>query len=302
MFIFALLGIVLSLAWNKRLKDDLDELLESIDYIDKYRLEKANRCAMGNNIEDVITSEDIFNFLKRNWICFVPAVNYLLVMLTYFKWGIYYNNSEEFYRRKVEKMSEKGLIVPCSKEEYEHVKAIEDELVKIRKQKITDFFTNLGEDEEAEEEDKKGHEKVEDPIMEEETLEIKEEELKEDLTDKSTIEINIKTPFGDKKYYRVIDSRKREEKVDPEDEALDKIMGYLDRIFDAADRKIDKAMESVDKKADQAFDAADLAFDKLDKKIDKVEQKADAAIDRIDEATDKALEKVDKALEKILKL
>ncbi len=314
MVMLYLIGFLLSLFINLALNEGKSDYLESKGYILKNRLEKIKRCASGNIVEYSLTKEDILSKILDNLICFIPGFNFIYSIAMVLKLEHYKDDDENMWRKSFQKMLDKEEIVNISKEEYEQVHMIEDELKRLRKEKIVDFLTNLGIDikiSEIEEDEENAldspefedefEEEFDDEFEEDEELEEEEEDYVDELGDQSTIEIKINTPCGTKRYYRVIDSRRKKihVEVDPEEDDLDRIMGVLDRVFDRADRKIDQALDAVDKKVDTTLDKFDQTTDKV---IDKIDSVTDTVVDKFDSVTDTVVDKVDKVIDKILKL
>lgn len=310
------------------LKEDIKKLLEKKGYVDKDRLERTERLASGNTIEYHVTKKDVLNWFKRNIWTFIPVVHLFIIGACFIRVEAYDSDAEDFYAKWIERLIAKEKVVPCNEEEIKNIHMIEEELSSIRNEKITNFLNKIGINininyTESIEEDTLEEDMFDEDLFEEELDEEESEKLMEEVLDeeeekeqeeddsKSTIEINISTPFGKKKYYRVIDSKKygRSNLSSTEEDMVDKIMNSLDQVFDKADQKIDRAMSRTEQKIDRAMDKVDKKFDqfdegfdrkmdKFDRKIDKIGEGIDSAIDNVDSA----LDKMEEVLEKILKL
>lgn len=269
--------LALSSLMGSTLSEEVDKLLEKKGYVGKNRVERVKRAASGNIIEYSVTVSDVRNWFKKNIWYFLPVFHFVPIIAFCVRHISYEDKGEKFFQDWLEFLIGNEYVVACSEEEIESIHTIEEELKNLKGDKIGKFLSKIGViinvSETIEEQDEDLEEYEDTEFEEEDTLEqeeLEDEEL-EQHPDVSSIEITINTSLGSKKFYRVIDSKKRGSRgKSQEDETVDKIMDCLDREFDCADQRIDKAMDCLDRALDSADERIDKVMDKVDKALEKI--------------------------------
>lgn len=224
------------------LRRDIDKLLEENGFVDKYRMELANRLGSGNNIEYRVTSIGVLNWIRKNIWSFIPIMHLIPIVAFFVRHGFYENKEENFYHDWVNFVINIGFAQKCSKEEMEGICTIEKEITNLKKEKVRELLEKIGmviSVEETTSEDEKKSEKL---------------EAEEEAIPNSSIETNTKESTEDNKN-KQSDNFKQE----VESEVLEQFLKELEEMFDATDKKINSAMGQVDQ-----------AMDDLDKELEKI--------------------------------
>lgn len=253
---------------DKSLKMNLKEELESRGLVYKNRFERYKRCTSGNNIDLRISKKDVFNFFKENILYFVPVVNLAFILffafsVRGFSYGESYQN--RFFSDWINFLISLDMVVPCSEEELDCIRDVENDTKQMVVEKVMKFLNTIG---------------IEIKNTLEEEIEVKPEE-KEEVTS-SSIEINISTPSGNKKYYHVFDFG-IDGNLNSNEEELNRIIESLNHAFERADNMINQAIEQDSGNIEKYFEEIDETFDKMDREIDQTFEEVDQQLDRLAE-------------------